>query len=189
GKYKLTLKLYHLSHRHSPVDELRNVALTPMQELSQLLRESCHLSTLYLDKLMVILHTRSPAPIALSIEEGNLFPLPLTGSGKVLLAYMPNKKELLNKNEIFKNFTTQEKEEFQQSLKQINENGYYIRKSHLAEGVVDISVPVGINHSGIIACLTISKLTTMNMDQTSNNERILTELKKCADTITKRIGL
>ena len=92
GKYRLTLKLYHLSHRHSPVDELCKAAQYPLEELAQTIRQSCHLSILYLNQVMVVLHAKSPEPIALSIEEGNLFPLPLTASGKVLLAFLPQQE-------------------------------------------------------------------------------------------------
>lgn len=33
GKYSLSLKLYHLSHRHPPINFLRKVAIHAMQEL------------------------------------------------------------------------------------------------------------------------------------------------------------
>ena len=35
GKYSLSLKLYHLSHRHSPIDGLLRVAKPYMEKLSQ----------------------------------------------------------------------------------------------------------------------------------------------------------
>ncbi|MCK5814971.1 MAG: helix-turn-helix domain-containing protein, partial [Flavobacteriaceae bacterium] len=44
GKYKLSLKLYYLSHRHPLLNSLRRAALYPMQELSEFSRQSCHLA-------------------------------------------------------------------------------------------------------------------------------------------------
>ena len=189
GKYRLTLKLYHLSHRHSPVDELCKVAQHPLEELAQSVRQSCHLSILYLNQVMVVLHAKSPEPIALLIEEGNLFPLPLTASGKVLLAFMPvsERNLILKTDKIYKNYIEDQKDSFSQSLEQIQQNGHYIKTSELAEGVTDISVPVGLTPTGIIACLTVSRLTTLNIKKGVENADILASAIKCAKLIQKRV--
>ena len=46
AKYMLSLKLYNLSHRHSPIDDIRRAAQYPMQQLAINLKQSCHLSVL-----------------------------------------------------------------------------------------------------------------------------------------------
>ncbi len=192
GKYRLSLKLFYLSHRHSPVDELRKAAQFPLEDLANSVRQSCHLSILYMNQVMVIIHAKSPGPIALSIEEGNLFPLPLTASGKVLLAYMTDaeRNKTLKTNAIFKKYPKPKQEDFFASLAEIRANGAYLRTSDLAAGVTDISVPVGIaSDNGIIACLTISMLTALNNDKSINNEEILAEANKCVKKIEQRIGL
>jgi DNA-binding IclR family transcriptional regulator len=192
GKYRLSLKLFYLSHRHSPVDELRKAAQYPLEELANNVRQSCHLSILYMNQVMVIIHAKSPGPIALSIEEGNLFPLPLTASGKVLLAYMSDaeRKRTLKGNTIFKKHPKDWQEEFLASLEEIRSNGAYLKDSDLAAGVTDISVPVGIHSdNGIIACLTISMLNALNIDKRITNDEILEEANKCVKKIEKRIGL
>lgn len=191
GKYRLSLKLFYLSHRHSPVDELRKAAQYPLEELANAVMQSCHLSILYMNQVMVIIHAKSPGPIALSIEEGNLFPLPLTASGKVLLAYMPDAEQevVLNSNDIYQAYPEKEKKKFLASLREIQSKGAYIRTSDLAAGVVDVSVPIGRGSTGIIACLTISSLTALNADKDMDNEDILVEAIKCAKKIEERIGI
>lgn len=191
GKYRLSLKLFHLSHRHSPVDELRKAAQYPLEELANAIMQSCHLSILYMNQVMVILHAKSPGPIALSIEEGNLFPLPLTASGKVLLSYMPDAERtiVLSNNTIYQSFPDKEKHKFIKSLKEIEEKGAYIRTSDLAAGVIDISVPIGKGSTGIIACLTVSSLTALNVNKDIDNEDMLLEAIKCARKIEERIGI
>lgn len=189
GKYRLSLKLYHLSHRHSPIDELRRAAQYPIEELAHQIRQSCHMSILYMSKVLVILHAKSPEPIALSVEEGNTFPLSLTASGKVFLAYMSESvlKESLqvsNADEL----NTSQKKIFFETLEKIKTEGYYIKRSELAEGVVDIAVPVSISAQGVTACLTVSRLTTLNMNKGIENEEILAEALKCAEKIRTRIG-
>jgi len=192
GKYRLSLKLFYLSHRHSPVDELRKAAQFPLEELAANVRQSCHLSILYRNQVMVIIHAKSPGPIALSIEEGNLFPLPLTASGKVLLAYMSEteRNSTLKTNPIFKKYAKPKREEFIESLQHIKATGAYFKPSDLAEGVTDISVPIGKqSNDGIIACLTISMLSTLNADKNIKHEEILAEANKCVKKIEQRIGV
>lgn len=191
GKYRLSLKLFHLSHRHSPVDELRKAAQYPLEELANTIMQSCHLSILYMNQVMVILHAKSPGPIALSIEEGNLFPLPLTASGKVLLAYMPDaeKEIVLNGNEIYKAYSEKEQKKFLSSLNEIRTKGAYIRTSDLAAGVIDVSVPIGKGSKGLIACLTVSSLTALNVNKDIDNEDILAEAVRCAKRVEERIGI
>ena len=141
---------------------------------------------------MVIIHAKSPGPIALSIEEGNLFPLPLTASGKVLLAYMSESERniALKINPIFKKYPKQKKDEFIESLDGIRETGAYFKPSDLAEGVTDISLPIGKqSNDGIIACLTISMLSTLNANKNIKNDEILAEANKCVKKIEQRIGV
>jgi len=192
GKYRLSLKLFYLSHRHSPIDELKKAAQFPLEELANAVRQSCHLSILYMNQVMVIIHAKSPGPIALSIEEGNLFPLPLTASGKVLLAYMPEteRNNLLKNNSVFKKYSKAQQEEFLISLQDIQQTGAYLKTSDLAQGVTDISVPIGVDsNNGIIACLTISMLSTLNVNKTIENDEILAEANKCVKKIEQRIGV
>lgn len=192
GKYRLSLKLFYLSHRHSPIDELRKAAQFPLEELANTIRQSCHLSILYMNQVMVIIHAKSPGPIALSIEEGNLFPLPLTASGKVLLAYMPEDERIttLKNNTIFKKYAKPQQEDFLSSLTDIQQTGSYFKNSDSVSGVTDISVPIGIaSNNGIIACLTISMLNALNVDQTIANDVILAEAYKCVKKIEQRIGV
>jgi DNA-binding IclR family transcriptional regulator len=192
GKYRLSLKLFYLSHRHSPVDELRKAAQFPLEELADSVRQSCHLSILYMNQVMVIIHAKSPGPIALSIEEGNLFPLPLTASGKVLLAYMPDNERtaILKSDIIFKKYPKPKRDAFLESLKDIRETGAYFKPSDLAEGVSDISVPIGKqSKDGIVACLTISMLSNLNINKNIKNDEILAEANKCVKKIEQRIGV
>ena len=191
SKYKLSLKLYHLSHQNSPVDELRNAAIYLMEELSNEVREACHLSIIYQDKVMVILHARSPEPIALSIEEGNLFPVALTASGKVLIAYMKAEqaKVLLKKDPDYKNFTALQKENFDNTILDIRKKGYFLKESDFANGIVDITVPVGDEKTGVNACLTISRLHTKSGVVKEKDDEIIKAMQKYALKIQKKIGL
>ena len=51
-------------------------------------------------------------------------------------------------------------------------------------------MPIGIeSNNGIIACLTISMLNALNVDQTIANDVILAEAYRCVKKIEQRIGV
>lgn len=189
GKYKLSLKLFNLSHTHSPIDDMRRVAQYPMHELAGLLKQSCHMSVLYHDQLMVIYQSKSPGPIALSIEEGGLFPLLLTASGRVLLAFMTQEERanILKRNKLYQSYSKQQQKSLLLSFDQIQKAGYHVELSNLSKGVTDIVVPIGDPRTQITATLAVSILTT-EFNETLSTEEIISEVQKCAKSITSRLG-
>lgn len=188
GKYRLSLRLYSLSHRHSPIDELRKGARYPMDDLSEMTRQSCHLSVLYHSKLIVVSQSRSPDPIALSIEEGSVFSLIETASGRILLAFMDEREqmEVLNRNESFTHYSGKKKQKYLATLQEIREAGYYITTSGQAKGVTDITVPIG-NEKEVIASLTVSILS-MQLNEKILHEKILEAALDTANKISINLG-
>ncbi len=61
--------------------------------------------------------------------------------------------------------------------------------SAYAEGIIDISVPIGTSETGTIACLTVSKLIRRQTEHTVSTEDIVTSLKKCRSQIESNLGL
>ncbi|HET8829856.1 MAG TPA: IclR family transcriptional regulator C-terminal domain-containing protein, partial [Pelobium sp.] len=135
--------------------------------------------------------SRSPEPIALSIEQGNLFPIALTASGKVLVAYMKPEaaSAVLKRDADYKNFSAEQKKKFQNTIQKIRTDGYFLNESDFANGIVDITVPVGDEKTGVNACLTISRLHTKSAVHKEKDEQLIKAMKKYAQKIQKRIGL
>lgn len=190
GKYRLSLKLYNLSHRHSPVDEIRKVAEYPMQQLSEKTKQSCHLGVIYHDQLMVIFQSKSPGPISLSVEEGSLFPLLLTASGRTLLAFMSEKdrEKLLNRIPDFQQYSSKEQETFREALIKIRNQGYYSKPSEITQGVTDVVVPIGNGSTDIFASLAVSILTTQ-IDESISLQEIIDTAQDTATNILRRLGI
>ncbi|MDR8391179.1 IclR family transcriptional regulator [Aliifodinibius sp. S!AR15-10] len=190
GKYRLSLKLYNLSHRHSPVDEIRKVAEYPMQRLSEITNQSCHLGVIYHDQLMVIYQSKSPGPISLSVEEGSLFPLLLTASGRTLLAFMneQDRNNQLSRIPDFQEYSSKEQQEFIDSLNNIRSQGYYSKPSDVAQGVTDVVVPIGDGSTKVFASLAVSILTTQ-IDETISFDKIRQSAQDTADQILDKIGI
>lgn len=85
GKYATTLRLFELAHARPPLKTLLDVAREPMREVTRRLGESCHLSTLEGDKLLVIAREDSPESVRLCIEVGGRFKANETASGRLPL--------------------------------------------------------------------------------------------------------
>lgn len=188
GKYRLSLKMYSLSHSHTPFDELKRVAHYPMQMLSENTRQSCHLSIMNNDQLLVISQMRSPSAVSLSIEVGTHFPLTKTTSGMTLLS-MLNKKErtsILSRDVFYKTWGKEKKQTFLEEVEAIKERGYRTADSQLTSGITDIAIPIGKN-SEVPAVLAVSVFTS-TLHEELNMETIIENLKQTQEDINKLIG-
>ena len=139
---------------------------------------------------MIISQTQSPGPVSLSIEEGSLFPLLKTTSGRVIVAFTEEEqlKTLLEKDKNFDSLNSKEKKELLKRLKAIKESGYEIKKSELTLGVTDVGVPVGRTANGIFSVLTISSLTSIN-EQNKAGEFLIESVREAAEAIDKAMNL
>ena len=189
GKYRLSLKMYSLSHRHTPFDELKRVARYPMQSLSEITRQSCHLSIMNNDQLLIISQMRSPSAVSLSIEEGTHFPLSKTTSGSVLLSMLSEEKriEILSRDTYYTKWNKKEQQNLLDFINKVNKDGYSYSDSKLTSGVTDIAIPIGANESELNAVLAIS-IFTSSLKTKQNMADILLSLQKTQQEINKYIG-
>ncbi|WP_020208770.1 IclR family transcriptional regulator [Gilvimarinus chinensis] len=190
GKYRLSLKLYSLSHTHSPIEQLVNAARLPLQELAEKIGQACHLSVPYNGQLMVVCQVKSPDPVSLSISEGTLFPLFTTTSGRVLLANFEHEEQerLLRSDSRFNGLSPTEQEQAQQQLVQIREEGHHCAASEITSGVTDCAAFVGTAASGLMAAVAVSSLTT-TLGQRHDQKTITQALINTAEHINQRMGL
>ncbi|WP_286862039.1 MULTISPECIES: IclR family transcriptional regulator [Sphingobacterium] len=191
SKYSLSLKLYYLSHRHSFVEKLRATSLLPMQDTSNEIKDPCHLCVIYDNQVMVIAYARGSSPISIVVEEGKLYSTSQTASGKLLLSFSETekRKSILEADPYYCSLKKAERQQFDSDLADIKRKGFYEMPSAYAEGIIDISVPIGTSETGIIACLTVSKLVRRQTGQNMPTEAIVDSLKKCRSQIESNLGL
>ncbi len=189
GKYRLSLKMYSLSHRHTPFDEMKRVARHPMQLLAERTRQSCHLSIMDKEQLLVILQAPSPDPVSLSISEGTHFPLSLTTSGKVLLSCFSEEKRnaILAKDSHYKKWDRNKKEEMHGLVHEAKEKGFLFSNSELTKGVNDLAIPIGPHDSELNAVLGVS-IFASHLERENNLEDIIVALRKTQKDINALIG-
>lgn len=189
GKYRVSLKLFSLSRKISPIDQLRQTAIPIMEDLSAKSGYAAHLSILYQSKVMVIVHARSHAPVSLSIAEGTLFPAVETTSGMVLLANSNDavKQLIYDRNESYNKMDKKEKSALEQAQQNILSDGFCFRKSQLTEGVTDCAAIIGQPNGAVIAVLAVSSLTsTLGNEDTKN--QLIQLIKETAAKISEQLG-
>lgn len=187
GNYHLTLKLFELAHTYSPVDQLIRAAAAPMRELAMSVRESCHLSMLSGDELVVVYQQDSPEKVRFSVEVGARFDPVKTVSGRLLLAYLePQEREqyLERHPELQEG---KEKHAVIRKLDEVLKLGYSTsaRETHL--GIRDTAVLAGNPRIGLSAALCIPSLIISSKQDF--DESIVQALKQCASQMTKAMGV
>jgi len=189
GNYALSLKLYELAHLHPPVMNLLEAASQPMENVTNVLRESCHLSVLRRGKLVVLKEVLSPARVRISVPVGGRFSAVETVSGRLLLAYLPagELEAFLANCAEYAAMDRNGRHAFESKLAAIRETGVSTAVSETHLGVSDAAVLVGNPHIGLCAALAVASLRTSS--DPDHFQRIRSQLKRCAQTITQAMGL
>ncbi|XQW83608.1 IclR family transcriptional regulator [Thalassotalea piscium] len=189
GKYKASLKIYNLSRRISPIDQMRQCALPHMEDLAVNTGQSCHLSMLYQSQTMVIVQARSHKAISINISEGVTFSTTSTNAGLVLLANSSDvvREMILVRDQHFNAKSDQQKKQLLSQLNDIKESGYYMAESNLYEGVYDYVALIGQPEGAVIAALAISSLKTQTNAEMNKTE-LINQLKQTADKITHQLS-
>jgi DNA-binding IclR family transcriptional regulator len=190
GGYVLTLKLFELSRTHSPHDELLRAAAAPMRELVDFTRESCHLSVLHRDQVLVLTQVDSPTSIRLSVQPGSLHSAVDTLSGHVLLAHCPDaeRDELLARRAEFLRMSGEERHAFLALLAKVRADGWAYAEGARFVGGRDLGVPVGNSRARTRAVLTIASLRGTHTQHEDLFE-LLPRLRQCAEDIARIAGI
>lgn len=188
GGYALTLRLFELSRTHSPFEELLKTAQPFMRRLTDELRESCHLSVLHRDRVLVLAQEESPQPFRLSVEVGSLHDPAHTTSGRVLLAHLaaPDRDELLARTPEWRRLDATARKALAARLQTVAERGYDRSDGERFIGGLDLGVLVGSPTSAVKAALTIA---TLKSADGPDLDAMLPKLKACAAAIAAEAGL
>ncbi len=188
GGYRLTLKLFELSHTHSPVDQLLRAALPHMHALAESIRESCHLSILHRGQLLVIAQAESPEPVRLSVEVGDLHAPLDTASGRLLAAFLAAEQQsaFLAADRLYARMRAPERKALLADLREIRETGWFLTYSKRRTGV-DIAVIVGNPRIGVASALGVPILPGGRSE--GQERKLVPAIVRTADAITASLGM
>lgn len=158
-RYRLSLKLFELAHRHPPINRLIDSALPVMRDLANRTDQSCHLAVLRDLRVLIVLQVESPLPMRYSVALGAQFPILETSSGAVLLARLPAPdRAALIERIIAADEAEATREEIEARLDAIVALGHEMRPSLAVAGCTNMSVPVRDHFGATIAALTVPYL-------------------------------
>jgi len=190
GKFRLTLRLYELSHRQNSTTLLRKAARFPMESLVEAVGQACHLSVINGPMLLVLMERMPSCQVCLAVGEGSRMPVLRSTSGKLLLANWPVKAmvDYLNQLEDFTSASGREREKLLGALSDLRGATHFHSPSAMTEGVSDIAVPVGVPGSDVAGALVISYLSGTKTGE-KNRERYLEALLASAAEINRNLGI
>jgi DNA-binding IclR family transcriptional regulator len=187
GVFRLSMRLFELAHRFPPTARLLEISVPAMRALANSVEESCHLSVLHQQQILVIAQTESPARWQFAVRMGATFAISRTASGRVILAFSaPEMTELLLKSMAEQIGSDENAAALKRRIAQIKKRGYEQISHETLQGVTDISCPVYGHTNEVLAALTVPVLLGQR-DQASL-ERIRNELLSTARDISQQLG-
>lgn len=142
GCYRPTLKLYGLAQLEPAYQRFRDIATTPLRDLSVAIGESCHLSVLDDGRVRVLVNQPSPHTHSLNVLAGSQYSAAHTASGRLLLAHLPEDqcRAILDSRGDITSLNQAEQETLWHQLRQLRRKGWSISPSNLTPGVLDAHV-------------------------------------------------
>jgi DNA-binding IclR family transcriptional regulator len=159
-----------------------------MRELSNALHESCLLSVISKDLLVVIAQQESPDPVRLSVEVGSTM-IPLhTTSGVLLLSFMQPEPQqsLLEQDSMYIEMSKSQRTALFSKFAKIRKQGYHFAPSSRRIGL-DLSCFVGSASVDVAAALAVPFLAGGRHE--GKEKRALPAVMECAQRITAALGL
>ncbi|PKP58013.1 IclR family transcriptional regulator [Candidatus Atribacteria bacterium HGW-Atribacteria-1] len=189
-KYRLGIKLFELGHIVQDQMEIRAYALPIMKELAQKTEESIDLNILSDGKRVSIEKIESPHDVRRIIQLGKSLPLYCGGSGKALLAFLPDEEidKVLHKEELIPlgPNTITNPVQLKEHLKEIRRKGYATSFEERILGSASIAAPI-LNYRGeVIASLSISGPITRFSKQKIS--KFVSLLKEAVSEISTSFG-
>lgn len=156
GRYRLTLRLFELGHRHPPVRRLLNVALPEMRRLTDITAQSVHLSVYHDRLLLVVAQIDGFRSMGFSVRLGAHFPFrPDRVSARVITAFQDSERRARFMQELAEGLSKKKRRELERTIAEIAGEGHVKAPSDTVTGVVDICHPI-FDVSGIaVAAMTV----------------------------------
>lgn len=188
-RYFLTLKLFELAHRHAPVDRLLGNALPLMKELAAQVHQSCHLVLIEAGHGVVVGQVDSPSSIGFSVRVGTVISLPLTASGRLLLAFQtPDDRTRILGRAPVADLEIAQSQRFQRELELLRARGHEEMDSTRTRGVRDLSFPVLDHRGSAVAAMTVPFIERIDVPDESSIERTRQALVSAATRLTASLG-
>ena len=181
NRYALTLRLFELSHRHDPTERLIHSALPMLERIAARTQQSCHLSVLNRENILVLASVQSPLPSGYAVRTGAVFPVERTSSGHVILAFS---NQNLQERYIARR-PGNKHSALRERFERICTRGFEDTPSLMVSGVQNLCVPV-FDSRGVCGAITSGYIDQTGAE--ASPEDTLTTVRLAAMEMSKSLG-
>ena len=189
--YRLSLKLFRISHRYAPIQQLSAISLPIMKKLSNTIMHSCHMVVYSEGGGLIINHQDSDSNNnRLTVPVGGRGPLINNCAGHVLLAFTSyDARERMMKAYLARKGTSPvNQRKLRESLQRVREQGFEAMESPVLAGVFDIGFPIFDRYKKATAVLMVSMLLFRDHVRNTDRELIKRHTRQAAAGISEKIG-
>jgi len=187
-RYILTLKLFELANRNSPLEKMLGNALPAMRELAGSIEQSCHLGVIEGGHGVIVAQVDNPGHIGFAVRVGSVISLASTASGRVLLAFQTPEDRQRLMSRARSDGERLDLEAMARTLDAIRERGFEEMESTRIRGIRDISFPVLDHRSSAVAALTVPFIERLDASDREALARARGLLGRTAATLTASLG-
>lgn len=188
-KYHLTLKLFGVVHQHTPVRRLTTITAPFLQQLSQTIQQSSHLSVSRGKEILVIAQQDSNTDRSFGTRVGARAPMFQSCSGSVIYAFSKNQqRENIISAVKLSGAKTPTKKDLGEMGDGVRNAGYVKAKSRQISGVVDIGFPVFGHSDEVVASLVVPFLKQLDNGHHMKLKDSLTHIEETAKAISLALG-
>ena len=163
-RYVVTLKLFELAYRTSPIRLLASRAMPVLRRFARDAGQSVHLVVHDRSALVVVAQVDGPGYWTLSIRIGSRIGLVNTGSGHIFLAFASEEERALMLEEQLDPAERRLPPKLQARLARVRKAGHEVMPSQQVASVVNLSIPIFGPAGSVIAALTCPY--TVRLDKT-----------------------
>ncbi|MGH1414870.1 MAG: IclR family transcriptional regulator [Pelagimonas sp.] len=189
-RYTLSLKMFSISQRHSPIGRVIELALPMMRAITRKAWQSCHLGMESNGDIVIVASAESPGNWGLALKPGSVVGLWNTGTGRVLAAYRSRDEvdDLIALHRHAIGEPALDRSEFDGHLDRIRKLGYEKMPSATTVGVTNISFPVFGPSGEIVAALSCPFLERVDDHVVPSEDEILEMYGALAADLTALYG-
>lgn len=192
-RYRLGFKAFEIGNAALASMDIRTVARPFLRELVERVNETTNLAILDQGEVVYIdqLESTNIVIVKMFARIGSRGPAHCTGSGKVLLAGLPDGElqNLLDRMDLvrFTGRTLTQKEDLLAEIEKIRDNGYAVDRGERDEGVYCVAAPIR-NHEGrVVAAISVSA-PTIRLETDNSLDGIIPAVVATAGAISSRLG-
>lgn len=186
--YRLSLKMFNLSHQFPPVKILTSAAAPILRSLSMMTEQSCHLVVYYEGKGHVVAQQDAPSARVFTVRLGAEAPLMKTCSGHVLLAFSgpEHRRHMLEKAP--SHHPSADASAVDGIVRRVAKKGYERIKSTQAKGVEDIGYPIFDHNGQVTAAMVIPFLSYVDESHPVEIDKAQSLLQQAAAELSEKLG-